>query len=70
MCHCASLEYILSESSAIRITGKRMVEITVTNNFILSHFYKPATITVDDNIQQSSLPSTFAGQPSYNSFNV
>ena len=36
----------------------------------LSHFYKPTTFTVDDNIQQFSLPSTFAGRPYYNSFNV
>ena len=35
----------------------------------LFHFYKATTITFDDNIQQFSLPSTFAGQPSYNSFN-
>ena len=36
----------------------------------LSHFYKPTTFTVDDNIQQFSLPSSFAGRPYYNSFNV
>ena len=33
-------------------------------------FYKPTTITFDDNIQQFSLSSTFAARPSYNSFNV
>ena len=27
----------------------------------LSHFYKPTTFTVDGNIQQLSLRSTFAG---------
>ena len=36
----------------------------------LFHFYKLTTVTFDDNIQQFSLPSTFAGRPSYNSFNV